>query len=61
MNPRELFQRRNTQEPFKNHCGKAQGQFEGRSVAVYMSSSNWTQQRSQNGFFNGSPLREAPC
>jgi hypothetical protein len=46
---------------FKNHCGKAQGENGGRSVAVSMSSSNWPQQRRQNGFFNSFPPSERTC
>jgi hypothetical protein len=48
----------NSREPFKNHCGKARADFEGRSVAVYMSPSNWLQERGQNGFFNSFPPSE---
>ncbi len=43
-------------ELFKIHCGKAQADFEGRSVADYMSSSKSVRQRSQNGIFNSSHL-----
>jgi hypothetical protein len=37
--------------PLKNHSGKAHGNFEGRSVADYMSSSKSTRNAIQNGFF----------